>query len=262
MSIVIFGAAGRIGDEICNEALRRGRKVTAVVHNRTRPAGENLVCVRGDILNEDDVVKIGSGHEAIISAYSPGLDRHSPEEAAKLIETAHCSLFAGAMKAGVRRVIVVGGVGSLETSSGVDVVDSAGYPPDQRWHAILNRKILRGLRQSDYDLDWTYVSPPLDIRSGPRTGRFRIGEDELLRDNEGKSCISAADFAIAARGSASAIKRLTSSGEGRAAVSLNTSPRTSATPPPGSARMTPSRACRASSISIAVVATTSSTANA
>ena len=197
MSIALFGATGNIGREIRAEALRRGKKVTAVVHNRPLPAEQNLVSVKGDIANEDDVAKIASGHDAIISAYSPGLRSYTAEDAAVLIEAAHKALFNGAQKAGVKRVIVVGGVGSLEASPGVDVVDSDFYPKEHRAHTLRNREILRGLRRGDHDLDWTYVSPPLDIKTGPRTGSFRLGTDSLLRDEGGNSRISEADFAVA-----------------------------------------------------------------
>jgi putative NADH-flavin reductase len=197
MSIAIFGAAGNIGREIRAEALRRGKRVTAVVHNRPLPNEDNLVSVKGDIADEDDVAKIASGHDAVISAYSPGLRSYTAEDAAVLIEAAHKSLFAGARKAGVKRVIVVGGVGSLEASPGVDVVDSDFYPKEHRAHTLRNREILRGLKRGDHDLDWSYVSPPLEIKAGPRTGKFRLGEDKLLRDDKGESRISEADFAIA-----------------------------------------------------------------
>lgn len=197
MSIALFGATGNIGREIRAEALRRGEKVTAVVHNRPLPAEPNLVSVKGDIANAEDVAKIASGHEAVISAYSPGLRSYTAEDAAELIKAAHEALFAGAVKAGVKRVIVVGGVGSLEASPGVDVVDSDFYPKEHKAHTLRNREILRGLRRGDYDLDWTYVSPPLDIKTGPRTGKFRLGTDNLLRDESGESRISEADFAIA-----------------------------------------------------------------
>jgi len=197
VSIAIFGATGSIGREIRKEALRRGRKVTAVVHNRPLPQEDNLVSLRGDIANPDDVAKIASGHDAVISAYSPGLRSYSADDAAELIKAAHESLFSGLEKAGVKRVIVVGGVGSLEASPGVDVVDSDFYPKEHRAHTLRNREILRGLRRGDYDLDWTYVSPPLDIKEGPRTGKFRVGGNKLLRDEGGTSRISEADFAIA-----------------------------------------------------------------
>ena len=80
---------------------------------------------------------------------------------------------------------------------GVDVVDSDFYPKEHRAHTLRNREILRGLRRGEYDIDWTYVSPPLDIKAGPRTGKFRVGDDQLLRDDRGDSRISEADFAIA-----------------------------------------------------------------
>lgn len=197
MSIALFGATGNIGREIRAEALRRGKKVTAVVHNRPLPDEPNLVSVKGDIADQDDVAKIASGHDAIISAYSPGLRSHTADDAAVLIKAAHEALFAGAAKAGVKRVIVVGGVGSLEAAPGVDVVDSDFYPKEHKAHTLRNREILRGLKRGDYDLDWTYVSPPLDIKAGPRTEKFRVGDDKLLRDDKGDSRISEADFAIA-----------------------------------------------------------------
>nr|WP_234895768.1 hypothetical protein [Sinorhizobium medicae] len=77
------------------------------------------------------------------------------------------------------------------------MVDSDFYPADHKAHTLRNREILRSLKRGDHDLDWTYVSPPLSIKAGERTGRFRLGEDALLRDEAGESRISEADFAIA-----------------------------------------------------------------
>ncbi|MDR6819780.1 putative NADH-flavin reductase [Neorhizobium sp. 2083] len=197
MSIVVFGASGNIGSNIRKEALSRGHRVTAVTRSTDLEAEERLTALKADIADADDVAKIVSGHEAVISAYSPGLSRHSAEDAAELIGKAHDALFAGIKRAGVRRLIIVGGVGSLEASPGIDVVDSDFYPAEHKAHTLRNREILRSLRRGDHDLDWTYVSPPLSIKAGERTGKFRLGEDRLLRDEAGESRISEADFAIA-----------------------------------------------------------------
>lgn len=197
MSIVVFGASGNIGSNIRKEALSRGHRVTAVTRSTDLEAEERLTALKADIADADDVAKIVSGHEAVISAYSPGLRRHSAEDAAELIGKAHDALFAGIKRAGVRRLIIVGGVGSLEASPGTDVVDSDFYPAEHKAHTLRNREILRSLRRGDHDLDWTYVSPPLSIKAGERTGKFRLGEDRLLRDEAGESRISEADFAIA-----------------------------------------------------------------
>ena len=197
MSIVIFGASGNIGSNIRKEALSRSHHVTAVTHSTPLQSEPNLTALTADISNADDVAKIVSGHDAVISAYSPGLRNYSAEDAAELIRKAHEGLFAGIKRAGVKRLIIVGGVGSLEASHGVDVVDSDFYPAGHKAHTLRNREILRSLKRGEHDLDWSYVSPPLNIQAGERTGAFRLGGDQLLRDANGNSRISEADFAIA-----------------------------------------------------------------
>ncbi|WP_037088144.1 NAD(P)-dependent oxidoreductase [Neorhizobium vignae] len=197
MSIVVFGASGNIGSNIRKEALSRGHRVTAVTRSSDLDPAEGLTALKADIANPDDVAKVAAGHDAVISAYSPGLRHYSAEDAAELIRKAHEALFAGVKRAGVRRLIIVGGVGSLEASPGIDVVDSDFYPAEHKAHTLRNREILRSLKRGEHDLDWTYVSPPLSIKAGERTGKFRLGEDRLLRDDSGESRISEADFSIA-----------------------------------------------------------------
>lgn len=197
MSIVIFGASGNIGSHIRKEALSRGHNVTAVTRSSDLDPVDGLTSVKADIVDVDDVARIVAGHDAVISAYSPGLRRYSAEDAAELIRQAHDALFEGVKRAGVRRIIIVGGVGSLEASPGLDVVDSDFYPAEHKAHTLRNREILRSLKRGEHDLDWTYVSPPLSIKPGERTGKFRLGEDRLLRDEAGESRISEADFAVA-----------------------------------------------------------------
>ncbi|CAH1673851.1 NAD(P)-dependent oxidoreductase [Chelatococcus asaccharovorans] len=197
MSIVVFGASGNIGGNILKEALARGYRVTGVTRSRDLDPAAGLTALKADIADAGDVAKIVAGHDAVVSAYSPGLRRYSAEHAADLIRKAHEALFAGVARAGVRRIIIVGGVGSLEASPGVDVVDSDFYPVEHKAHTLRNREILRSLRRGEHDLDWTYVSPPLNIEPGARTGTYRLGENQLLRDAAGESRISEADFAIA-----------------------------------------------------------------
>ncbi|MBO9588381.1 NAD(P)-dependent oxidoreductase [Devosia sp.] len=193
MSIVVFGASGNIR----KEALSRGFRVTAVTNSSPLEAEPNLTTLTADLADTEAVARIISGHDAVISAYSPGLRKYSADEAAELIRRAHESLFEAVKLGGVKRLILVGGVGSLEASPGVDVVDSDFYPADHKAHTLRNREIVRALKRGEYDLDWTYVSPPLEIKAGDRTGKFRLGEDQLLRDPDGNSRISEADFAVA-----------------------------------------------------------------
>lgn len=197
--LVIIGASGGIGSHLRREALARGHAVTAVTRRTALPPAERLATLQADLADTAAIAAILRDHDAVLSAYSPGLSRMSAAAAADLIGAAHASLLTAARAAGMARLIVVGGVGSLraEADAPGDVVDAPFYPADHKAHTLRNRDILRGLRAGAQDLDWTYVSPPLDIFEGPRLGRFRLGGDVLLRDGEGQSRISRADFAIA-----------------------------------------------------------------
>lgn len=105
------------------------------------------------------------------------------------------SLIAAARQAGVRRVIMVGGAGSLLVAPNVRLVDAPGFPEEYRAIALTHADALAVLRVAD--LDWTYFSPASLIQPGERTGKFRIGGDNLVADAQGKSRISSEDYATA-----------------------------------------------------------------
>jgi putative NADH-flavin reductase len=105
-------------------------------------------------------------------------------------------LIAAVKAAGVKRLLVVGGAGSLEIAPGKALLDTDGFPQGFKAEATPGARFLEKLR-ADADLDWTFLSPSADFAPGARTGRFRLGGDQLLRDAQGKSHISMEDFAIA-----------------------------------------------------------------
>ena len=189
MNVVLYGATGMIGARILNELVSRGHRVIAVVRDPSKvPAHPNVAAVAGDILDPEDVAAKVKGANAVVSAYSPG------SEAEKMV-TATRSLIAGLHKASVWRLIVVGGAGSLLVGHGVDLIDSGHLPEQWMAIAIAHRDALNLLRGSD--LAWTYFSPAAFIEPGERTGKFRLGGDSLLTDEQGTSRISAEDYAIA-----------------------------------------------------------------
>jgi hypothetical protein len=124
-----------------------------------------------------------AGHEAaIISLHHNGLDLQALINAVKA--------------SGVPRLIVVGGAGSLEVAPGVQVVDTPEFPAEWKPIALAAREFLNLLR-AEKVLDWTYLSPSAFIEPGERTGKFRLGKDQLLVNEQGESRISNQDFAIA-----------------------------------------------------------------
>jgi uncharacterized protein len=192
MKVVLFGASGMVGSRILKELAERGHEVKAVVRDLSRvPFQANIATESGNILNPEEVARTAAGVDAVVSAYSPG---NEPGEVNKLLEATH-SLIAGMKKADVRRVIMVGGAGTLHVAPGVTLIDSGHLPAQWMAIAVAHRDAKEILRQSG--LDWTSFSPAAFIEPGDRTGKFRLGEDDLIVDESGASRISAEDYAIA-----------------------------------------------------------------
>lgn len=106
------------------------------------------------------------------------------------------ALIAAVKKAGVKRLLVVGGAGSLEVAPGKTLIDTDEFPETFKAEATAGGRFLERLRKEP-DLDWTFLSPSADFAPGQRTGRFLLGHNQLLTDAAGKSHISMEDFAIA-----------------------------------------------------------------
>ena len=189
MKLVLFGASGMIGSRLLREAVRRGHAVTAVVRDPrkyTPPAGRVIV-IKGDVLDATSVAAAVAGHDAALCAVGP---------TAEVLAGAPRALIEGLTRAGVKRLVVVGGAGSLETAPGRQLVDQPDFPAEYKAAALVHRDALNLYRQNS-TLEWTFVSPPAEIQPGERTGKFRLGGDTLLADDKCRSHVSAEDFAVA-----------------------------------------------------------------
>jgi len=190
MNVVLFSPTGMIGSRVLTELVSRGHNVTAVARDPSKvPAKPGVNAVKGDIFDTADVAAKVCATDAVISAYGPGSG-----DVNDLIKATH-SLIAGLDQSGTKRLIFVGGAGSLYVAPGVDVIDSGHLPEEYKAIAIAHRDAKKLLHESD--LDWTYFSPAGFIQPGERTGKFRLGTDSLIMDEKGKSFISAEDYAIA-----------------------------------------------------------------
>ena len=191
LKIALFGATGMIGSRIAAEALARGHEVTAI----TRKPGQGgslpqLKTIAGDLFDAAQSATQIAGFDAIASAYGPGRD-----EPSKVVEAAQ-SLVALARASGVKRLVAVGGAGSLQIAPGKQLVDTAGFPEAYKAVALAHREAL-GLYRTVADVDWTFFAPAAMIAPGQKTGVFRTGVDSLIVDADGNSKISAEDYAVA-----------------------------------------------------------------
>ena len=191
MQIVIFGATGRIGQRILQEALTRGHTVTAALRRTSRLgiAHDRLQTVTADVTIADEVARAADGKDAILSAIGPG-----PSGDPGVIVAAARS-FVVALAARPTRLIAVGGAGTLEIRPGVQRLDTPDFPEAYRPSGYAQREALALYRASS--LDWSYLSPPIVIEPGSRSGVYRTGGDQVLFDQAGRSRISMEDFAVA-----------------------------------------------------------------
>lgn len=197
MNIVLIGATGYVGRAVLAEALDRGHRVTAVARNtETLPAHAGLTAQTATIGSGDPAALAGllRGHDAAIAAFNAG-GWQNPNLGADTV-AGYAQILAATRQAGVPRLLVVGGAGSLEIAPGQQVLDQPGFPDEYRAGAEAMRNVLTTLRD-ERELDWTFLSPAAHLVPGERTGRFRLGGDQLLVDANGDSNISVQDYAVA-----------------------------------------------------------------
>jgi putative NADH-flavin reductase len=197
MKIVLFGATGNIGQRIIAEALQRGHNVVGVVRDpgRVKSPDSRVPLAKGDATDAESVAKVSRGADAIVSAISPrpnarGLAAPSLAKAAK-------ALIEGAKQAGVKRLLVVGGAGTLEVAPGQRLMDSKGFPDEYKAEAQEGADSLDVYRNEGRGVDWTFLSPAAEVGPGTRTGKYRTTGDQFLTNAQGHSRISYEDYAMA-----------------------------------------------------------------
>lgn len=181
--IALIGASGNAGSRILKELSDRGHTVTAIARNPERIASlPGVTAIKGDIHDGAGLAALLKGHDAVVSSV-----HFLATDLPVLVEAVRAS--------GVKRYLVVGGAGSLETAPGIRLLDDENFPELYRAEATKGAEYLDLLRTLG-DLDWTFLSPAALFTPGERTGTFRLGKDQLLATDAGSS-ISFEDYAIA-----------------------------------------------------------------
>ncbi|MFS8975530.1 NAD(P)-dependent oxidoreductase [Cupriavidus necator] len=184
MKIAIIGATGRVGTRLIDEALRRGHQVTAIARQASSlPAREGVTARNVDATDSAALSAALLGHDVVIST-------------ARFAQLNAQQVISAVRHAGVPRLLVVGGAGSLYVAPGVQLVDTPEFPEAYKAEALAGRDFLNALR-GERQIDWTFLSPSALFEPGERTGKFRIGEENLLSDAARKSWISMEDYALA-----------------------------------------------------------------
>ena len=184
MKIAVIGASGNAGSRITTELARRGHSVTAIARRPEKIAAQtNVTPTEGDVMDQAGLARLLAGHDAAISSVH-------------FLASDPVRLIAAAKESKVGRYLVVGGAGSLEVAPGVRLVTTPGFPVAYKAEAEKGAAFLDLLR-AEKELNWTFLSPSAMFVAGERTGKFRLGIDQLLTAADGKSSISFEDFAVA-----------------------------------------------------------------
>ncbi|HLT07015.1 MAG TPA: NAD(P)H-binding protein [Cyclobacteriaceae bacterium] len=199
MKIALIGATGFVGSAILREALDRGHEIKALVRNpeKLTVSHEKLSVEQGNAMDIDRLAAQLSGNDIVISAYNAGWG--NPNLYQEFLQGAQ-NIQESVKKSGVKRLLVVGGGGSLFISPDLQIVDTPDFPSFIKPGAMAARDYLNILRKEE-ELDWTFVSPAPGMHqgtSGTRRGTYRTGLDTPLMDEDNNpSGISVEDVAVA-----------------------------------------------------------------
>jgi putative NADH-flavin reductase len=190
MKVAVIGATGNAGSRITAELLKRGHQVRAVVRSRDKISSKNgLEVATTDLSDAAQLAGVLKDADAVVSAYRPPVDDND-----QIVGTT--KRITEAVKRNKQRLLVIGGAGGLFVAPGVTAIASGRLPEFALPIAKAHEKVRQDLEASG--ADWTYFAPAGLFEPGEKTGKFRLGKDDLIVDASGNSRISMEDYAIAA----------------------------------------------------------------
>ena len=191
MKIAIFGATGWVGSHIVAEALTRNHKVITVVRDLNKANTENTTVREFDLTKQTNFVDVAADADVIIASIG-GRAAGNHELVAQTAQR----LLKALDKSG-KRLLWVGGAGSLEVAPGITLVSTAEFPAAYKDEALAQGEALSIFKQTNYAVNWTYISPAALLYPGDSEGPYRIGGDQFFTNEQGESKISVCDFAKA-----------------------------------------------------------------
>ncbi|MFV7234680.1 NAD(P)-dependent oxidoreductase [Flavobacterium sp. ZB4R12] len=195
MKIAIIGATGFVGSTILNELVNRNHEVTAIARNPKNDENATVKREKADINNVEKLSKIIAGNDVVISAFNAGWT--NPNLYTDFLEGSK-AIQEAVKKSGVKRFITIGGGGSLFVAPNLQAVDTPDFPKEYYAGATAARDYLNIIKE-EKDLDWAFFSPAFEMHQGittGRTGKYRLGLDNPVFDENQRSILSVEDLAV------------------------------------------------------------------
>lgn len=195
MKVAIIGATGFLGSSLVNEFSSRGHEVRAISRNPQQMETSNVKAISADVFDADALAGVLTGNDVVVSAYNPGWANPNIYDDAIAGSKA---IQAAVKKAGVRRFIYIGGAGSLYVAPDLQLIDTPEFPAEYKAGASAARDYLNILKD-EQELDWVFFSPAIEMHQGittGRTGNYRLGLDNPVFNDDGRSILSGEDVAV------------------------------------------------------------------
>jgi uncharacterized protein len=214
MKLALIGATGFVGSRVLNEALERGHQVTAIVRNIERlPVHQGITPRQADVQDFNSIASAIIGHDCVICAYNPGHDLAANPMLYRDIVEGAVKIIAAVKHTGTR-LVYIGGAGSLHVRPDLMLADDPDFPAEYSKHSPpslahfaeakkLGKDVPLGGRtayllfEHDRSFAWSFISPPLFMEPGLRTGVYRMGTEAFPSEGGVPAGIFAEDFAIA-----------------------------------------------------------------
>jgi hypothetical protein len=195
MKTALIGATGFVGMAVLKELLQRGHEVKAFARKpESIHSQKGLTIIKADVTDIATLAAAIKGEDAVISTFNAGWTNPNLYNdflnGSKAIQSA-------VKQAGVKRLIVVGGAGSLFID-GKQLVDGPNFPAEYKSGATSARDYLNLLKE-EKELDWVFLSPAIEMNhatSGIRKGTYRTGKNNPVFNEEGRSILSVEDLAV------------------------------------------------------------------
>lgn len=195
MKIAIIGATGFVGENLVKEAVSRGLDVTAMARNIDKLNIDNVKKISVDVYDKEALAETLKGFDVVLSAFNSGWT--NPNIYDDFMKGSR-NIQDAVKIAGVKRLIVVGGAGSLYVDENTQLIDTDEFPEEFKLGASGARDYLNELK-SEKDLDWVFFSPAIEmnptIKTG-RTGKYRLGKDQPVFNENNQSILSVEDLAV------------------------------------------------------------------
>ncbi|MBA2761925.1 MAG: NAD(P)H-binding protein [Segetibacter sp.] len=191
MRLTIFGATGMVGKHIVRQALASGhyvkafgRNVESLIDDDLR--NENFEAVKGYVFDENDVFDAVKGSNAVLSALGGSFDGTDKTRSLGIK-----NIVSQMEKAGVKRIVALGGLGILNADDNSLIMDKPTYPKE--FLPVGKEHLQAYLYLKNSNLDWTIVGSP-DLVEAEATGEYVTAADRPPTPNVGK--INAGNLAL------------------------------------------------------------------